>query len=422
MQEIILIGLNHKTAPVEIRECLAFSAEESRTALAQLRSEPAVDELVLFSTCNRVELLLTCREIDGAVTAARRFLSDFKRIALENFSDSLYRFEGDEAVRHLFRVASGLDSLVMGEPQILGQVKEAYRTATEENSSGVVLNRLLHRTFFVAKRVRTETGVGDHAVSISYAAIELGRKIFGSLEGKQVMLVGAGEMAELAMEHLIRNRIGEIFIANRTFERAVALAAEYRGTAIRFEEIADYLGRVDIIIGSTAATGYVIDRPLVKSRMRDRRNRPLFFIDISVPRNIDPAINDLNNVYLYDIDDLKGVIDNNIEDRKREAVRAERIIDEAVIQFRQWRESLDVVPTIRALRSKIETVAQVELQRALAGLMHLAEEDRRTVERMLQTTVNKILHDPTQYLKSNGCQSDRSVSLDLARKLFRLDE
>ncbi len=422
MQEIILIGLNHTTAPVEIRECLAFSEQETRAALGMLRAKSEIDELILFSTCNRVELLLTARQASLAIADARHFLAAFKKISLERFDDALYLYKGDAAVRHLFRVAAGLDSLIMGEPQILGQVKEAYRAATEEKTSGVILNRLLHRTFFVAKRIRTETGIGDHAVSISYAAIELGRKIFGSLEGKQVLLLGAGEMAELAVEHLIRNRVGHIFVANRTFERAVTLAAQYRGTAIHFGEIGDYLSDVDIVIGSTASPTYVIDRTMVKARMRGRRNRPLFFIDISVPRNIDPAINDVNNVYLYDIDDLRGVVDTNKADRRREAARAERMIEEAVIHFRLWRESLEVVPTIKALRSKVEALAQSELQRTMGHMAHLSEEDRQSLEKMVQATINKILHDPTQYLKNNGCQGDRAQSLDIARKLFRLDE
>ncbi len=422
MREIILIGLNHTTAPVEIRECLAFSVEETHAALGMLRAQSEIDELMLFSTCNRVELLFTATQVPLAVAAAQKFLAAFKKIPLDRFDDALYLHQGDAAVRHLFRVASGLDSLIMGEPQILGQVKEAYRAATEEKTSGVILNRLLHRTFFVAKRIRTETGIGDHAVSISYAAIELGRKIFGSLEGKHVLLLGAGEMAELAVEHLIRNRAGDIFVANRTFERAVILAAQYRGTAIRFDEVGDYLSRADIVIGSTASPTYVVDRSMVKARMRGRRNRPLFFIDISVPRNIDPEINNLNNVYLYDIDDLKGVVDTNKADRRREAVRAERMIEEAVIQFRLWRESLEVVPTIKALRSKIEAVAHSELARTLGHMTHLSEEDRQSLEKMVQATINKILHDPTQYLKSNGCQGDRAQSLDIARRLFRLDE
>jgi glutamyl-tRNA reductase len=422
MDKIILIGLNHKTASVDIRECLAFNADESRQALYELRGLTAVEEAVLFSTCNRVELLLTARDTEQAIGEAKTFLAKFKNIELNAFESALYLHRGEAAVRHIFRVAASLDSMMVGEPQILGQVKAAYRTATEQKTSGVILNRLLHRTFFVAKRIRSETGIGGNAVSISYAAIELGRKIFGDLTGKKVLLIGAGEMAELAVEHLIRHKSKEIFVANRTFERGVELADKYRGTAIRFEEIADYLGQVDIVISSTGAQGFVIEKAQVKGVMRRRRNRPVFFIDIAVPRDIDPKINSINNVYVYDIDDLKGVIDENIEDRQREAVKAERIIDEAVIHFGQWVDSLGVVPTIKALRSKINAMAQAEVQRTLQQMEHLPQEDQKAIERMTHALVNKILHDPTHYLKSNGCQGDRANSLDIARKLFGLDE
>ncbi len=422
MQSIILIGLNHKSASVSVRECLAFNEDEARSALIELCKRKTVDEAMLFSTCNRVELLLVSSENDTAIAEAKAFLSEFKQVPLDNFNDALYLHKGDEAVRHVFRVAASLDSMVVGEPQILGQIKSAYRTATEEKTSGVILNRLLHRTFFVAKRIRSDTGIGDHAVSISYAAIELGRKIFGDLSGKTILLIGAGEMAELAVEHLIRNRSGHIFVANRTFERGVDLAKAYNGTPIRFEEVPDYLDTVDIIISSTGAQDIILRKSQVKAVMRKRKNRPIFFIDIAVPRDIDPDINTLNNVYVYDIDDLKGVIDENIEDRNREAVKAERIIDESVIHFRRWLQNLGVVPTIKALRQRVNAMAREEIQRTMQNMGHLSAEDQKAIERMTNALVNKILHDPTRFLKSNGCQGDRTESLDITRKLFGLDD
>ena len=304
MRDIVLLGLNHKTAPVDVRECIAFTAEETDRALTLLRDNPAIGESVLFSTCNRIELLMAVDERAVAVPIAKQFIAEFKKIPLSAFENSLYQYVGDDAVRHAFQVAASLDSMVVGEPQILGQMKEAYRKATLEKTSGVILNKLLHRTFFVAKKVRTETGIGDHAVSISYAAIELGKKIFGDLEGKRVMLVGAGEMAELAVEHLIRNRAGTITVANRTFARGVELANRFRGKAIKFEEIIDCIKEVDIVISSTGATDYVLRKNQIKEAMKSRRNRSLFFIDIAVPRDIDPDINRINNAYVYDIDDL----------------------------------------------------------------------------------------------------------------------
>ncbi|MFC1856816.1 glutamyl-tRNA reductase [Thermodesulfobacteriota bacterium] len=422
MLDIVLLGLNHKTAPIEIRECLAFSEDETDAALENLQNHPAIKEVLLFSTCNRVEVLLTTDDLEKAVEAAKTFFSEFKNIPVQKFENTLYIHDGNAAVRHIFRVAASLDSMVVGEPQILGQIKEAYRAATTKKTSGVILNRLLHRTFFVAKRVRSETGIGGHAVSISYAAIELGRKIFGTLQGKKVLLIGAGEMAELAVENLIRHKAGDIFVANRTFERGAALANRFSGKAVRFEEIGNYLQVVDIIISSTGSPTYVIKPDQIKGLMRKRRNTPLFFIDIAVPRDIDPQINRLSNVYVYDIDDLKGVIDENIQDRRREAIKGERIVDEAVIRFRQWYDSLSVVPTIKALRSKMEAIAEKELKKTLHGIDPLSEEDNEAINRMIEVLINKILHEPTLFLKGDSSHADRSVYLDATRKLFNLDD
>ncbi len=422
-QEIIVLGLNHKTADVELRECIGFSADAADAALLNFQNDPAISEVVLLSTCNRVEIIMAAPDAQKAVTAAKTYISRSKNLQISDFEKALYIHTGDEAVRHIFRVAASLDSMVVGEPQILGQIKEAYRTATQKKTSGVILNRLLHKTFFVAKRVRTETGIGDHAVSISYAAIELGRKIFGTLEEKKVLLIGAGEMAELAVEHLIRHRVGDIFVANRTFERGVELAGQFRGNAIRFEEIPDALTEVDIIISSTGSPGFILMKEQVKKALRPRKNRPLFFIDIAVPRDIDPEINRLSNTYVYDIDDLQGVIEENIEDRNREAMRAERIIDEAVIRFREWYEGLDVVPTIVGLRKKLWGIAEAEMKKTLGhSLPHLSGEDGEAIRRMMNAMINKVLHDPTIFLKNKGCYTDKAAYLDITRKLFRLDE
>ena len=421
MLDIILIGINHKTASVEVRECIAFAEEETKSALHSLLGKSFIKEALLFSTCNRVEILLVTDNKVRAVDETKGFIAEFNKIPLEKFEDALYIHEGDDAVRHVFRVASSLDSMVVGEPQILGQVKEAYRTATEEKTSGVILNRLLHRTFFVAKRIRTETGIGDRAVSISYAAVELARKIFGVLADKTVMLIGAGEMAELAVEHLIRNGAVKVWVANRTFETGVELARQFNGQAIRFEEIPESLKTVDIIISSTGAPDYVIQRDQVKGVLRKRKNRPLFFIDIAVPRDIDPEINRLNNTYVYDIDDLKGVIDENVEDRQKEAIKGERIVDEAVIRFREWYESLDVVPTIVALRNKMESIAAAELKKTLQS-SRISDQDAAALQKMADSLINKILHDPTRFLKRNGMREDKSFYIDTVRKMFKLDK
>jgi len=422
MSDIVLTGLSHKTAPVALRERLSLTTEETRQALEALGENRVIDELLIFSTCNRVETVMITDVAPAALEAVSAVISQIKNIERSTYENVLYTHLNEEAVRHVFRVASSLDSMVVGEPQILGQVKEAYRMATETHSSGVVLNRLLHRAFFVAKKVRNETGIGDHAVSISYAAIELARKIFGSLEGKKVLLIGAGEMAELAVEHLIQNRAGEILVANRTFHRAVDVAGRFNGSAISIEEIAASLKTVDIIISSTGSPDFMVTKLKVKESMRSRRNRPIFFIDIAVPRDIDPDINRLNNAYVYDIDDLKGVIEENIDERANEAVKGKRIVDEAVIKFQEWVEYLDVVPTIVALRKKFEDIADAEMKKTLSNLRHLPDSDQSAISKMTSALINKILHDPTLYLKSDGCHRDKAVYIDMARKLFNLDD
>jgi len=421
-RHIVVVGLNHKTAPVEVRERLAFSSEDTSHVLETVCQCSGVEEILLFSTCNRVEFLLAVQDAAEAVEAVKAFMADFKNTPLQSFEESLYVYDGDEAVRHMFRVASSLDSMVVGEPQILGQVKECYGRACDHRTCGVVLNRLMHRAFSVAKRVRTETGIGDHAVSISYAAVELGRKIFGELEEKAVLLIGAGEMAELAVEHLVNNRARPIFVANRTFERGLELAEGFRGTAIRFDEVRDYLKKVDIVISSTGAAGYILVRDDFKGLMRARKNRPLFFIDIAVPRDIDPEINRLNNVYVYDIDDLNNAIQENIDERQQEALRGERIVDGAVIQFRRWFQGLDVVPTIVDLREKAEQIRQRELKKTFGALHAVSEKDKAAIDRLTAALVNKILHDPTVFLKQSGHQERKPLYVDITRRLFNLDE
>jgi len=422
MDEIVLLGINHKTAPIELRECLAFSNEETLAALETFKASPAISEVMVISTCNRVEILVATGNKTKAEETAKTYLSASKKLPVAKFEQALYAHCGDEAVRHIFMVASSLDSMMVGEPQILGQIKEAYNIAGSKKTSGVLLNRLLHRAFFVAKRVRSETGIGDHAVSISYAAIELGKKIFGSLEGKKALLIGAGEMAELAVEHLLRNKSGDILVANRTFESGVQLAQKFNGQAVRFEEIIDCLQHVDIIISSTGSPDFILTRDQVKGVMRIRRNRPLFFIDIAVPRDIDPAINRLTNSYVYDIDDLQGVVAENIEERNREAIKGARIVDESVIHFRQWYESLGAVPTIVALREKMDSIAKTEIKKTMQSLSHLSDQDHQAITRMANAMINKILHDPTRLLKSNEAQGEKFDHLDITRKLFGLDE
>jgi len=425
--QIILIGLNHKSAPIHIRETLTFSKEDTKRAICELMQVSFFLEMCIFSTCNRVELLVVS---DLSEENMRQqimnkwieYLSGCRDIDAHDVRSLFYVYQNLNAVRHIFRVASSLDSMIIGEPQILGQIKEAYRLAVRKKSAGVLINRLLHRTFSVAKRVRSETGIGDHAVSISYAAIELGRKIFGTLRNKSVMLIGAGEMAELAVDHLIRNHAGTIYVVNRTFERGMQLANRYKGTAIRFEELLDQLVNVEIVISSTGSSVCILTKTQMKKVMKIRKQRPIFFIDIAVPRDIDPDINQLENAYLYDIDDLQDVIDINVNQRKKEAIRAERIIDEAVVRFEEWLQNLDVVPTIKALRHKLENIIQFEIHKTCQSLQNENMEHLSpALKTMKNAIISKILHDPIISLKGEGYHKDRSVCLDLTRKLFRLD-
>lgn len=420
MSEIILIGANHKTAPVELREKLSFSAEETAAALEDFKKDENIKESLVFSTCNRTEILYI-PEGGDQVEKIIEFVSRFKKLDVKDFRDSLYVLKEEEAIAHLFRVASSLDSMVVGEPQILGQIKDAYRTAIKGNASGVLLNRLLHKSFSVAKRIRKETGIGDNAVSISYAAIELANKIFSELSQKSVMLLGAGEMAELAVEHLISNKVRKIVVANRTFKNAVALAEKFNGQAVKFEERETALAEVDIIISSTGATDYVMTRDQVKQAMKKRHHNTLFFIDIAVPRDIDPKINSISNAYVYDIDDLKNIVESNMQQREKETIKAERFIEEAVVKFRKWQEGLSVVPTIKALNDKMTSIVDIEFNKTLSNLKNLDAKDIEAIRRMTQAIASRTIHDPIQFLRNTGDHRDDSLYLNVTRHLFKLD-
>ncbi|MBC2705387.1 glutamyl-tRNA reductase [Desulfobacula sp.] len=420
MSKIILIGINHKTAPVELREKLSFSDEETIAALEFLKQDEDIKESLIFSTCNRTEVLYipeTGEQVDKIIA----FISQHKKVDISEFKSSLYIHKEDDAIRHLFRVASSLDSMVVGEPQILGQIKQTYRTAVENNASGVLLNRLMHKSFSIAKKVRKETGIGDNAVSISYAAIELANKIFSDLSQKSVMLLGAGEMAELAVEHLISNKVKDIVVANRTFKNAVDLAQKFNGQAVKFEEREDALKDVDIIISSTGATDYVLTETQVKQAMKKRHHHTLFFIDIAVPRDIDPKINTISNAYVYDIDDLKNIVESNIEQRGKETVKAERFIEEAVLKFRKWMESLAIVPTIKALNDKMSAIVEIECKKTLSNPNHFSQEDIEAIKRMTRAIATRTIHDPILFLRNTGDHRDDSLYLNVTRQLFNLD-
>jgi glutamyl-tRNA reductase len=421
MIKIVNIGMNHETAPVELRELAAVGEHSIDEVMDTMRTIKDIKESIVLSTCNRVEILFTTENEEGATESIIDFLCHYSQISREKLLPLLYIFYDQEAIRHIFRVGASMDSLIIGEPQILGQVKEAYRVAVNHKSSSVILNKLMHRTFSLAKKIRTETEISGSAVSISFAAVELAKKIFGDLEGKKVLLIGAGEMAELAATYLLNNRVAKIIVANRTFHRAVEIADQFHGETISFEEIGDQFLHIDIVITSTASPEPIIFSNQVKKAMKGRKNQPLFFIDIAVPRNVEPQINEIENAFLYTIDDLKGIIELNLSKRKDEAVKAERMVDEEVIKFSEWLKTLDVVPTIVALKEKCKTIRQIELKKTLSNLGNLTPEQRKSVEKLASSITKKVLNDPILFLKSKENRSSRNLYLDIARRLFNLD-
>ncbi|MFC1891428.1 glutamyl-tRNA reductase [Thermodesulfobacteriota bacterium] len=423
MIEIVNIGMNHTSAPIELRECMAKDPEGTSYALASMRDSECVKEGLFLSTCNRVEVVFTTTDPKEAKRSVLSIMSKLGDIPEHDFASNLYTFEGMEAVRHIYRVASSLDSMIVGEPQILGQIKEAYyQAASKAKTSGVILNRLMHKAFHVAKRVKSETGISEAAVSISYAAVELAKKIFYDLKGKKILLIGAGEMAELAAKHLMNQGVDSLIVANRSFHKAVQVAEPFNGKAVLFDEIESQIVDVDIVISSTASTEYVVKQELVKSILKKRRNRPLFFIDIAVPRDIEPSVNDLENIYLYDIDDLKEVIAENTSQRKNEALKAERIITEEVIIFEKWLNTLSVVPTIVSLKEKVEEIRKAEIEKSLNNLGDLTPVQQKVIETLTVSLADKILNDPILALKGKSGRSSADVYLDVARKLFNLDK
>ncbi|WP_303722464.1 glutamyl-tRNA reductase [Malonomonas rubra] len=421
--DIVVVGLSHKTAPVEIREKVAFAPTEMEAPSQQMMALPAISEGVIVSTCNRVELYAASRNIEAAIIELKNFMSEYHKIPSDILNEHLYEYEGEAAIRHVLRVASSLDSMVIGEPQILGQIKTAYGYATEFKTAGVILNRFLHKAFSVAKRVRTETAIASSAVSVSFAAVELARKIFDTLEDKTVMLIGAGEMCELAAKHFVNNGVARVMVTNRTFARAEKLAAEFEGgIPVSFENFREQLHRVDIVLSSTGAPDYVLEAKKVKEVIKSRRHKPMFMIDIAVPRDIDPLAGKIDGVYLYDVDDLQGVVQANLKEREKEAAKAEKIIDGEIVQFQKWMSSLQVKPTIVALRRQLDEVRKVEVEKTLSNLNGLGKKEQKAIEAMANAIVNKILHHPTNILKQAQNGSDGDLYIDAVRTLFDLPE
>ena len=419
MAGLFVAGLSHHSAPVEIRELLALESDKLREILADVTGGTCAEAMIV-ATCNRVEVYGAAEVPGEARDAIFTRLGAHRGVALSTVAPLLYTRTDDEAVLHVFRVTSSLDSMVLGEPQILGQVKDAFGLAQAVGTVGPVLHSLMSRAFAVAKRVRSETEIGRLAVSISFAAVELARKIFGSLEGKSVLLVGAGEMSELAARHLIDHGALPVYVTNRTWSRAQELARSLGGTAVPFEDLHDTLALVDIAITSTAAPEPIIRASAVRDLLHARRARPLFLIDIGVPRNVEAAVNQLDNAFCYDIDDLRSVVEANLRERQREAQRALALVEREVRQFAARLGELEVVPTIVSLREKLEAIRRAELEKALGRLPGADAETRRVMEALSAAIVNKVLHAPTVKLRDSSRAGHGRRFIELVSEMFGL--
>jgi len=422
MKHLLLVGINHRTAPVEVRERMLIDESHLPAAIADLVHRDGIEEGMILATCNRVELTVRAPGDSEPERAILQFLADYHHCDLSPYERYFYWRRQEEVVRHLFRVASSLDSMVLGEPQILGQVKRAYAVAREVGALNGVLHEVVNQALAVARRVRRETALGASAVSVSYAAIELAKKIFGNLQGKCVFVIGAGKMSELAAKHLLRSGASTILVSNRTYERAVELAAAFGGSPVPFESLFEHLGRADIVISSTGAPGFIISKDQAERIMAARRNRPMFFVDIAVPRDVDPAVNDLANAFVYDIDDLEQVVEANRKQREREAEWAEQIINEELAKMIRRLASREVVPTIVALETRLDQICQAEMGRFRGRLSSLTPEQREAVEALIHGVVNKILHGPITELKSGAGQPEHRALVQTIRRIFGVSE
>ncbi len=417
---LLLVGLNHRSAPLSVRERAAFAEQDLPAALGRLLATPPVREAMILSTCNRVELLVRSNDGISAPAAVRGFLESDRKLSAEEIRLHLYEYAGSEAVRHLFQVASGLDSMVLGEPQILGQVKRAYQVASDAGTTGPVLDHLLQQCLSAAKRVRTDTAISRNAVSIAFAAVELARTIFGELTGRSVLLLGSGEMDELAARHLSGNGVTSITVSSRTYTHAADLSGRLGGRAVSWDRFPEILEKVDIVVAGTAAPDTVLGKAQVQRAMRARRSRPLFLIDIAVPRDVEPEVNTLDNVYLYDIDDLQGVVDANLEERVRAAEEARRMVDAEVESYERWRHSLEVTPTIVALREALLAVGEREIERFRRRLGPMSSDQEHAVEELTRSVIQKILHSPIRHLKASAADGQGGGIARLVQEMFGL--
>ena len=418
---LTLLGMNHRSAPLDLRERACFAEDEVTAALARVRESTHATEALILATCNRVEILTRATDGSNMAVELRAFLARERGLDAETIDRHVYVHEGLHAVRHVFDVACGLDSMVLGEPQILGQLKRAYALARESRSTGPVLDRLLQQALSAAKRVRTVTGISRHAVSVAYAAATLARTIFDGLEGRSALLLGAGKMTELAAKHLASQGVTGFTVTNRTYARACTLAASLGGTALPWDDFGSALTRVDIVLTGTAAAMPVLTKEQVRRALPARRGRPLFVVDIAVPRDVEPSVNELPGVYVYDVDDLQGIVDSGLEERRRAAEEARRMLDLEVVDFDRWRQSVDLGPTIAALCEHVHDVGRSELERYERRLQTLTPDQRAVVAELTRSLIQKVLHTPIVSLKSAAERGEAGPRAALYREIFGLE-
>ncbi|ATP41293.1 glutamyl-tRNA reductase [Solibacillus sp. R5-41] len=418
----LVVGLNYKTAPVEIREKLSFIEQDIPNAMAALQQEKSVLENVIVSTCNRTEIYAVVDQLHTGRYYVKNFLANWFKIPMDQFEDHLFIREEDETFNHLFRVIAGIDSMVLGETQILGQVKKSFLQGQEMGTTGTVYNQLFKQAVTFAKRAHNETAIGENAVSVSYAAVELAKKIFGSLQNKHVAILGAGKMGELAIQNLYGNGVGKVTVINRTFEKAQHLASKFEGNAKSMDELQCTLLEADILISSTGATSYVIDHGLMKDVAKLRKADPLFMVDIAVPRDLDPKIGDIPNIFLYDIDDLQGIVQANLAERERAATEITAMIQEELVQFKDWFNTLGVVPVISALRKKAASIQEETMLSIENKMPELTDRERKILSKHTKSIINQLLKNPILQVKEMANSTQASEQLALFQQIFGIEE
>ncbi|TXK84703.1 glutamyl-tRNA reductase [Paenibacillus sp. N3.4] len=419
---IIAVGLNYRTAPVEIREKFTFSERDLPVAVAELKDTKSILECVIVATCNRTEIYAVVDRPQLCSHYLTHFIEHWFQVSKDQFQKHLYMYENDKAIEHLFRVTSGLDSMVIGETQILGQVRDAFLLSQNMKATGAYFNTLFKQSVTLAKKAHSETGISNNPVSVSYAAVELGKRIFGSYLNKTVMIIGAGKMSELTVKHLYANGANKVIVVNRTFERAVELADKFNGIPCTIDQMLGYLPEVDIIISSTGAPGYVLTKTDIQPYLQKRKSRPLFMMDIAVPRDLDPGISDLPNVFLYDIDDLENIVDKHLQERKKEAAKIEVMIDSEMVAFDQWTKTLGVSPLIQALQTKAGQIHEETMESMLKKLPELDDREIKVIRKLTKSIVNQVLRDPILRIKEMAGERHGDEALELFTKLFALED